>query len=146
MTWEKIASGVTALGVFIAAWQLHETRLLASASFEDSFDKQYRELIYSIPVNVLLSKPIDKNKEDSTRETIYNYLDLCNEQIYQRSKKRISEERWTEWVSGIKDNLERPFFCDVWIEVKESTEDTFSFLERLEKDKYQSDPVNWKNV
>ena len=146
MNWDSIASIATAIGVGIAAWQIWESRKLSGALFEDSFDQQYRELSHTIPVNALLGKPLDEGKEDQAREAVYNYLDLCNEQIYQRAKHRISEERWHEWSSGIEVNLGRPFFLCVWNEVKESASGSFSFLERLENEKFTSDPAKWKNA
>jgi len=146
VNWDSIASIATAIGVGIAAWQIWESRKLTGASFEDSFDQQYRELSFTIPVNALLGKPLDEGKEDQARESVYNYLDLCNEQIYQRAKRRISEERWHEWASGIEGNLSRPFFLVVWEDVKKHTPGAFSFLERLEKNGYTSDPARWKNA
>ena len=79
------------------------------------------------------------------REAVYNYLDLCNEQIYQRSKKRISKDRWEEWSSGIEINLERPFIQSVWLESKESAAGSFSYLERLERANFKLDPACWRN-
>lgn len=146
MNWDSIASIATAIGVFVAAWQLWENRKLTGAAFEDSFDQQYRELSYLIPVNALLGKSLDDVKKDQARESVYNYLDLCNEQIYQRTKGRISEERWRAWASGIDSNLSRPFFMEVWDEVKENAPSTFSFLERLEKNGFSTDPAKWKNA
>jgi hypothetical protein len=146
MNWDNIASIATAIGVCIAAWQIWESRKLSSASFEDSFDQQYRELSYTIPVNAFLGKPLDDGKEGQAREAVYNYLDLCNEQIYQRAKHRISKERWNEWSSGIEENLGRPFFLSVWNEVKKSASGSFSFLEQLENEKFASDPATWKNT
>lgn len=137
------ASVATAIGVGIAAWQIRESRKLSGASFEDSFDQQYRELSYKIPVDALLGKPLDETKKDESREAVYNYLDLCNEQVYQRSKKRVSPERWHEWSLGIKHNLSRPFFCQVWDEVKLSSPGSFSFLEALEKHDFTLDPVKF---
>jgi len=77
---------------------------------------------------------------------VYNYLDLCNEQVYQRSKKRVSEDRWHEWSAGIKNNLGRPFFKSVWDEVKQNAPGSFSFLERLEEGNYEIAPVKIKNL
>ena len=94
----------------------------------------------------MLGKPLGDGKEDQAREAVYNYLDLCNEQVYQRAKDRISKERWNEWSSGIKANLSRPFFLSVWIEVKESASGSFSFLERLENEGFKADPITWKNA
>lgn len=146
MNWDSIASIATAIGVGIAAWQIWESRKLSSAEFEDSFDQQYRELSYSIPVDALLGKELDEGKENDAREAVYNYLDLCNEQIYQRSKKRVSKERWHEWSLGISHNLSRPFFRSVWDEVKKEAPNSFSFLEALEKEGFEIDPVKIKNA
>lgn len=143
MNWEAAASIVTAIGVYLAAWQIWESRKLASASFEDAYDKQYRDLIYIIPVNALLGKELDSERLVQAREGIYNYLDLCNEQAYQRSQNRISKERWNEWSKGIKENLAKPKFNETWLEVKECTTNSFSFLERLEREAFNSDPVTW---
>ena len=146
MSWDSIASVATAIGVGVAAWQIWESRKLSGAAFEDSFDQQYRELSYTIPVDALLGKELDKNKQNEAREAVYNYLDLCNEQVYQRARKRVSQERWHEWSLGIELNLSRPFFKQVWLEVKESTPGSFSFLEALEKEGFKIDPVKIKNA
>ncbi len=145
------ASIATAVGVGIAAWQIRESRKLSSASFEDSFDQQYRELSYTIPVNAFLGLELGteiggKAISYKAREAVYNYLDLCNEQVYQRSKKRISAERWHEWVSGIEQNLSRPFFAEVWAEVKTAAPRSFSFLEELERHEFKVDPAKIKNT
>lgn len=145
MEWDGIASIATAVGVCIAAWQISESKKKSSAAFEDSFDQQYRELSYSIPVNAFLGKDLREDEKDNAREAVYNYLDLCNEQVYQRTKKRISESRWSEWFGGIESNLKRPFISAVWYEVEESAAGSFSFLERLENEGYSIDPAKWKN-
>jgi len=143
MNWDSIASVATAIGVLIAAWQIRESKKLSAAAFEDSFDQQYRVLSYQIPVDALIGKKLDNDKENQAREAIYNYLDLCNEQVYQRMKKRVSVARWHEWASGIEHNLGRPFFKLIWSEVKFETKGSFSFLERLEAEGFNSDPAKW---
>lgn len=146
MSWDSIASIATAIGVGVTAWQIGESRKLTGAAFEDSFDQQYRDLPYTIPVDALLGKKLDENKQSEAREAVYNYLDLCNEQVYQRARKRVSKERWHEWSLGIELNLSRPFFKQVWSEVKESTPGAFSFLEALEKERFKLDPIKIKNA
>lgn len=143
---EVIATWATALGVLFAAMQLWEGQKIASVSFEDSFDQQYRALAYLIPVDALLGKPLCENKREKAREAIYNYLDLCNEQVYQRQKKRISADRWHEWVGGIEQNIKRKHFSDVWEEVKADSKTTFSFLERLESEEFKTDPAKWNQA
>ena len=137
--WDKISSAATAIGVIIAAWQLWGSRKIAQTSFEDGLDQQYRNLSMDIPVDALLGKPITDNKI-KLRETIYNYLDLCNEQTYLRQKKRVRKNRWKEWNDGIKDNLAKPAFKEVWDEVKTQAPTTFTGLYQLEKDDFKIDP------
>jgi hypothetical protein len=146
INWDSLVSIATAIGVGIAAWQIWESRKLTSAAFEDSFDQQYRELSYSIPVDALLGKVLDPKNEEQAREAVYNYLDLCNEQVYQRAMKKVSSQRWHEWALGIEANLSRPFFNRVWCEVKQCSPGSFSFLEEWEKAKFKTDPVYIKNA
>ncbi|MDD9158392.1 hypothetical protein PVK64_19695 [Aliivibrio sp. S4TY2] len=115
---------VTVVGVWLALGQLKITRKVIQTDFENSIDQQYRQIIQGIPVDILIGQVETPNSE--TRELIFNYLDLCNEQIYLYSKKRISDERWQDWESGIEDNLKNKAIFNVWQEVKESA--SFSYL------------------
>jgi hypothetical protein len=110
MTVNDFASIATAFGVAVAAWQIWENGKLAQSTFEDSFDQQYRKLAMEIPVDALIGTPIPEAKKLIVREIIYNYLDLCNEQVYLRVKKRVRTERWKDWQDGIKENLRKPAF------------------------------------
>jgi len=141
--WDMITSVATAIGVFVAAWQLWEARKVSQSSFEDHLDEQYRQLAYAIPVDVFLSKKIDKKTRNTAREWVYNYLDLCNEQIYLRMKNKISHDRRREWESGIRQNIRRPFFAEVLQEVEDDSLETFTYLERLIQEDYNTDPKNW---
>lgn len=142
MNWETVGSLATAIGVGIAAWQIGESKKLAQTSFEDGLDQQYRKLIMDIPVDALIGQPIT-NKKEELREIIYNYLDLCNEQTYLRQKKRVSKNRWKEWSEGIKDNLSKPAFKEVWNEIKDKAPTTFTALDLLEKCEFKIDPAKW---
>ena len=142
MNWGTVASLATAIGVCIAAWQIWESRKIAQTSFEDGLDQQYRKLAREIPVDALIGKPIN-DKKDELREIIYNYLDLCNEQTYLRQKKRISKNRWKELNDGIKDNLSKPAFKEVWNEIKDEAPTTFTALDLLEKGEFKIDPAKW---
>jgi len=140
MNWTTVASIATAIGVCIAAWQIRESRKLAQTTFEDGLDQQYRKLAMGIPVDALIGEPINV-KKDELREIIYNYLDLCNEQTYLRQKKRIGKNRWKEWNDGIRDNLSKPAFKEVWDEIKDKAPNTFTALELLEKGEFKIDPA-----
>lgn len=143
MTLDNIASIATALGVAIAAWQIRESRKISQSTFEDSLDQQYRKLAMQIPVDALIGKAVPEGKKAEVREIIYNYLDLCNEQIYLRAKDRIKEERWKDWQEGIMENLKKPAFREVWEEVKELSPTTFSFISKFESQHFSGDPAEW---
>jgi len=142
--WDSLVSVTTAVGVFIAAFQLRTSSKIAQSEFEDSIDQQYRDLARGIPVDALIGKSVSEDKKEMTRELIYNYLDLCNEQIFLRRKKRIRKDTWVDWCAGIESNLSKEEFEKVWSEVKREAPQTFTFLERLEKDRFISDPIKWK--
>ena len=138
--WDTLASIATAIGVGVAAWQIRESKKLSQSSFEDSLDQQYRNLVMKIPVDALLGKPIPADEMKKVREIIYNYLDLCNEQAFLRKKNRISLTRWTDWNDGIKENLNRLAFKEVWEEVKKESPSSFSSLSQLEQCNFKTDP------
>ena len=144
MIWNTVAAIATAIGVAVAAWQIRESRKLTQSSFEDSLDKQYRDLAHGIPVDALIGKEIAESQEHETRELIYNYLDLCNEQTFLRKKHKITEETWFDWCSGMEAHLQKPAFKTVWDEVKDQSPGSFSFLERLETEGFKVDPRRWK--
>ena len=140
--WDTVAAVATAVGVAFAAWQISESRKLSQSAFEDSLDQQYREIAHGIPVDALIGH--DNPVEPETRELVYNYLDLCNEQRFLRKKNRVTQETWQDWCSGIKAHLEKPTFKAVWNEVREQSPGSFSFLERLVEESFLSDPRTWK--
>jgi len=142
--WNSIVSVFTTIGVLVAAFQLRVSSKIAQSEFEDSIDQQYRELAKDIPVDALIGKSVSKEKKELTRELIYNYLDLCNEQTFLRQNKRVRKGTWVDWCSGIESNLGKIEFNNVWTEIKKEAPKTFTFLEQLEKSNFQEDPLKWK--
>lgn len=144
----EFAPLATGFGVLLAAWAIWLRRSLAQSSFEDALAKEYRELIRAIPVDVLLGKNFREvapgDKCESVRETIFNYLDLCNEQIYLRKKGRIRRSTWQEWAEGMSLNLKLPMFLEVWEEVKSTAPGMFSELQIAESEGFRTDPGFWR--
>jgi len=141
--WNSIVSIFTSIGVLLAAFQLRVSSKIAQSEFEDSIDQQYRELAKGIPVDALIGKSVSEDKKELTRELIYNYLDLCNEQTFLRKNKRVRKNTWIDWCAGIESNLEKIEFDNVWSEIKQEAPKTFTFLEQLEKSRFQEDPSKW---
>lgn len=136
-------SFLTFLGICVAVWQLVLSRRIAQSQFEDSIDQQYRDLAREIPVDALIGKHVKEEEKYKIRELIYNYLDLSNEQVSLRAKKRINKDVWPDWCTGIKENLAKPEFKLVWEEIKREAPGSFSFLEKLENKNFNNDPENW---
>ena len=143
MNWDSLASIATAIGVAVAAWEIFKNGKRAQAAFEDSLDQQYRTLAKDIPVDALIGKPVPNDKKEETRELIYNYLDLCNEQIFLRKRNRITPATWQDCSIAIESNLQKVAFKEVWEEVKSEAPSSFSFLEELENRTFASDPKSW---
>ena len=142
--WNSLVSIATAIGVLLAAFQLRISSKIAQSEFEDSIDQQYRDLARGIPVDALIGKSVSEDKKELTRELIYNYLDLCNEQTFLRKNKRVRKGTWIDWCAGIESNLEKVEFNNVWTEIKQEAPKTFTFLEKLESSKFKEDPLSWK--
>ncbi len=142
-SWNTLASFATAILVGVGVWEIRQGSAIAQAQFEDSLDQQYRNLSKGIPVDALIGKEVPDNKWPEARELIYNYLDLCNEQVFLRQKRRVRRDTWLDWCAGIQSNLQKPAFNKVWMEVKSEAPMSFSFLEYLEAKDFAIDPVKW---
>ena len=101
-----ISSIATALGVVFVAWQLWLSKKQSQAQFEDSFDQQYRNLSLPIPVDVFLGKGMTDENRSDVRELLFNYFNLCNEQIYLGSCVRTPKFVYFRffWNRGLKSN------------------------------------------
>ncbi len=126
-----IAAVSTALAVIFAGWQLRTSSLIAQATFEDQLDQQYRELMKEIPVSLLIGERIHPDEYYEVRELIYNYFDLSNEQAFLYSRGRIGKRTWQSWLEGIRANMSKPAFTQIWFELEEVSPDTFSYLRGL---------------
>jgi hypothetical protein len=125
------SSLATAVGVFLAGWQLRATKQQQQSSFEDSFTSQYREIVHSLPLPAMLGEALADDELKAALPAFYRYFDLCNEQAFLREKKRIRTDTWLEWTEGIKQNLNRPAFRDAWLEIDSRADGSFDELRQL---------------
>jgi hypothetical protein len=146
MNWIEIvtllSSLATTVGVFFAWYQIRRTGDLHRIQFEDSLSREYRELIQRIPVKALLGKELRDDEFNDARPFLFHYLNLTNDQIFLRSKDRVSLDTWIDWRGGIKVNMALPAVARMWSEV-EANSDNFLELRQLIKDGYGGDPKLW---
>src|SRR5690554_1373713 len=127
-----LASVTTAVGVFLAWWQIKSAKDQAVTDFEDDLAREYRELTQSIPVRALLGKELTEKKIKKALPAFYRYVDLSNEQTFLRRQGRIREQTWKNWSDGIATNLRRPAFRAAWEQIKQDSNSDFGELRRLE--------------
>lgn len=138
-----LASFATAIGVGIAAWQIRRNAEQTRTSFEDSLNKEYRELMRPIPFKALIGEVISEQEMEKSQEAIYNYLDFCNQQVYLRKQKRIRKSTWLEWQEGMQMNLSLPLFTEVTSKVFNELPAIFSELQKVQKSAFSTDPAEW---
>jgi len=128
---QALASIATVFLVILTWQQISLVRKQATTTFEDSLAAQYRGIMENIPTDIWLGsrlRTLDKERQDQCRDAIYRYIDLSNEQAFLHTKKRVSDEAWSEWIEGIKGNMELPAFKEVWAEVAQKQPDSFTEL------------------
>ncbi len=133
----------TSLGVAIAMIQLWRTASQAVTTFEDSISKEYREITRRISYKALVGIEMTDNEKDDALNEIYNYMDLCNEQIFLRKTKRIRRSTWGDWQEGMRSNFGLPFFSEASDEILERLPTTFNELRRVRDSGYRTDPRKW---
>lgn len=131
----------TALGVVFAAFQLWSSKRQQVLQFEDDIAREYREIARKIPVEALLGKPLEGDGD--VLNSIYSYIDFCNEQVFLRAKGRIRKSTWDNWREGIESNMKLPAFQEAWKEINECLPGIFSELKRLEQEGFKTDPKRW---
>lgn len=144
---EQFGTIATALAVFVAAIEVRRNTNQARTDFEDGLNREYREILRCIPVEVHLGEEVTASERwPECLARIYQYLDLTNEQIFLRQMGRVSRATWRQWVEGIQATLDQPAFEKAWREVKAKAPGRFSELQRLEASGFREDPRRWMPV
>ena len=142
-----IAAFLSTCGVWLVWKQLSLTKSIAQLQFEDSLEKEYRELVSNIPTKALLDSDLTEDEYRQNFDELFRYFDLSNRQVSLRKEGRISEGTWVSWLTGIRFNMSLPAFARAWGEIKSRTEEHasefFSELRTLDELKFDSDPKFW---
>ncbi len=139
-----IAGIATAVGVFLAWWQIRRGARQAQTDFEDALAREYRELARHIPTGALLGRELTEEEQEKALPYLYHYIDLSNEQTFQRQVGRVSKVTWTFWREGIRSNLSLPAFRLAWEKVQADSPKSFGELKRLAQSDFKDDPPQWE--
>lgn len=137
-----LAGLITAIGVAIAYCQLKASQDISRLQFEDSFYREYRDLVSRIPTKALLGGALTRIERTAAFDEFFRYVDLSNEQVSLRRDGRIRRKVWIDWCEGMEANLELPEFKLAWENIKNRT-DSFKNLRRLEAENFKQDPKTW---
>jgi hypothetical protein len=139
-----VAAAISTVGVWFVWKQLSLAKRIAQLQFEDTLEKEYRELISQIPTKSLLDSDLTDEEYKQTFDEFFRYFDLSNRQVALRKEGRIGNETWANWLSGIQFNMSLPAFRRAWSEVKlrtsEHADEFFSELRELENSGFAK---NW---
>lgn len=137
------ATTVAAVGVWFARKQLKTSREIAQLQFEDALAKEYRDLANRLKPKTLLGETLNEAEYQEAFDELFHYIDLSNEQVCLRQRRRISAEVWLDWAEGIQSNLALPAFSRAWNEIQLKS-NSFQELRRFSKEGVNSDPAGWR--
>lgn len=124
---DTLVSLATAVGVFVAAAGIWQTRRSALLTFELTFTERYRYLADQMPIEALQGKEFERS--DDAMRIIFHYLELCEEELYYRRHGRISSATWIDWWIGISRNLDQAtLLSKVCLEVMDESDHRFDLL------------------
>ncbi len=133
----------TVIGVGFVWKQIRLAKEIAQLDFEDGLSKEYRELAGRIPTKALIGAGLTPCEYKDTFDELFRYIDLSNEQIVLRARRRIGDETWAQWSDGIRFNMKLPAFRKAWEDVQREAPTQFSELTDFLSGKLDSDPKNW---
>lgn len=115
-------------------------------SFEDSMTREYREIMQRIPYKALLGEELSPDQKDTAYNEVFNYMDLCNEQIFLRMSGRVRCKTWNNWNEGMLTNFSLKLFDNASKEIFDKLPNNFKELRKLREQSYKSDPKKWHGL
>lgn len=138
-----LAAVVSASGVVFVVVQLWLSKRIAQSQFEDSLAREYRDLAALLPPEALMGENLPDEEYQAAFRNLFRYIDLSNEQVFLRQRRRVSPQVWQFWCAGIRSNLARPAFARAWEQIAGNC-DSFQELHRLINEDYANDPATWR--
>jgi hypothetical protein len=126
-----LSAAVGAVGVGFLGLQIKQSKDQAQAEFEDSIQRDYREILKELPVEVFLGVELSEAQRSASLGLFYRYFNLSNTQAKLWSSRKIRLETWTDWKKGIHANLARAEFRKAWEEIESKSPKGFGSLRAL---------------
>lgn len=135
---QNIAAVVTAVGVLLAALSIRASQRQRLRSFEAFYVERYWSLMDSLSLEAIKLDP-NYERDDSDEKAVRSYIRLCEDECELRKKGWIADATWKIWTEGMKDQLLREPFVQIWKEVKEQHGATqYRLLQELERSDWEA--------
>lgn len=136
---------VAAALAVLLLWRAHEQQLTL---LEEALDREYRDITRDIPIDALLGKELSPDEVIQNIASFYRYIELTNQQVVLRRRKKIRLATWEHWREGIAAHFERPAFRTAWAVVRQNSviasgAHSFDELARLIDQEFRADPARW---
>lgn len=119
---EQLASTATAIGVVVATYQLAQGRRQLREGFERSFVDRFERIIACVDLEILLDGGSIDHDDRSLMRALYDYFQLCEEELYFRAHRRVSRSTWHDWWYGIRIVLTVPEVAAAFTALKHRAE------------------------
>ena len=108
-----IALIVTALGVIGVMFGLRQSYRERLRQFESLYVERYWKILDQLSLAaVKASRAASVSPEDE--KVIRNYILLCEDELQMRQGGYISDSTYTVWADGMREQLGRPMFKEIW--------------------------------
>lgn len=142
-----IALIVTALGVIGVMFGLRQSYRERLRQFESLYVERYWKILDQLSLAaVKASCAASVSPEDE--KAIRNYILLCEDELQMRQGGYISDSTYTVWADGMREQLGRQMFKEIWAEVIDEAKEHRTFphehLRKLldEPDSGAGDPLD----
>lgn len=126
---ETIATCITAAGVLIAVLQLRASRVQRRRQFEALYVQRYWAIMDLLSLQALRGEHCE-DVQPQDEKAAWAYLRLCEDELELRASKWVSTPTWTIWSWGMREQLQRWPFSEVWKRHVESGDESFALLRR----------------
>jgi hypothetical protein len=123
---EIAAVVIAATAIIVTGWGIRDQLWIITFT---EYTGRYAQIVRELPSEArdpgggFDMKGLTKPERDGLLNVTRNYINLCSEEFYLRSRRKIDKETWSIWETGIRDMFRLPWFAATW----ESIRDEYAF-------------------
>lgn len=146
MSWEAIASIAEAAAVVVGTIALIASlRGIRNELWLHTFTEytaRYSEILAELPPesgfpdSLFELEGLEPEERAESLRQLRRYFNLCSEELYLFTNKKIDEGTWKIWADGIKTAMTRPYFQGAWRHLRHDYQyfpDFLTFMDSFEE-------------